>query len=230
VTPLVLIPGLMCDARLFGPQIDALSGGVPLHLAVMTGANTVTDIAQNILKTAPPKFALAGLSMGGIVAMEMLRLAPDRVDRIALMDTNPLPESDAVKTRRHPQIAKARAGHLDQVMRDEMKPNYLVDTPNRAALLDLCMEMARGLGPDVFVQQSQSLMSRPDQTETLRGSRLPALILCGQGDILCPVSRHEFMHTLMPHATLRIIENAGHLPTLEQPGATTLALREWLLT
>ena len=227
--PLVLIPGMMCDARLFGPQIDAFSGQVHLHLATMTGAATVTGIAQDILRAAPPEFSVAGLSMGGIVAMEMLRLAPARITRIALMDTNPLAETGAVKSRRAPQIAKARAGHMAHVMRDEMKPNYLVDTPNRAALLDLCMDMAISLGPDVFIQQSHALMSRPDQSESLRAAQIPALILCGRHDALCPVARHELIQRLMPQATLRIIENAGHMPTLEQPVATTQALRDWLM-
>lgn len=228
MTPLVLLPGMMCDARLFAPQIAAFSGQRAVHVAPIGGAESVAKIAEQVLVGAPPRFALAGLSMGGIVAMEVMRQAPERVERIALLDTNPKAEVDAVKAMREPQIAKARAGQLLAVMRDEMKPNYLTDGPHRARILDLCMEMAEALGPDVFVRQSRALQTRPDQQDTLRHITCPALVLCGRDDALCPVHRHELMASLMPHATLHIIENAGHLPTLEQPDKTTDALRRWL--
>lgn len=225
--PLVLLPGMMCDARLFAPQVAELSGARAIHVAPLHGDH-VTGIAQVILAHTPPRFALAGLSMGGIIAMEILRLAPDRVDRVALLDTNPKAETDTAKAMREPQIAKVQVGGLTDVMRDEMKPNYLSDSPRRAAILDLCMEMAQQLGAYTFVDQSRALQSRPDQQNTLRGTACPALILCGRDDALCPVHRHELMAELMPHAMLHVVENAGHLPTLEQPDETTAALRRWL--
>ena len=227
MTPLVLLPGMMCDARLFGPQISAIQEGRAVHVAEMR-ADTVGAIASDILTTAPERFALAGLSMGGIVAMEILRQAPQRIERIALLDTNPLAETADVQARREPQIAQVRDGGLERVMRDEMKPNYLTDGPKRDRILVLCMEMAQNLGPDVFVAQSRALQSRPDQCDTLRNSAIPTLILCGRDDRLCPVSRHVLMHDLMPHATLEIIQKAGHLPTLEQPQHTTAAMLRWL--
>ena len=228
MTPLVLIPGMMCDARQFGPQIDAMSGRRTLILAPIDAHETVQALAGEILANSPPDFALAGLSMGGIIAMEILRQAPERVAAIALLDTNPLAEHDAVKARRLPQMAQVRAGELDTVMREEMKPNYLTDGPNRAAILDLCMEMAMNLGPDVFIRQSRALMNRPDQSESLRNTDVPTLILCGEEDTLCPPARHELMHALVPNSTLEVIKNAGHLPTLEQPEQTTVALDRWL--
>lgn len=227
MTPLVFLPGMMCDARLFADQITAFSAQRAVHVAPML-AETVTDIAAAVLADAPSRFALAGVSMGGIVAMEIIRLAPQRVDRIALMDTNPKAEADVIRARRNTQIDKVCAGGLAHVMRDEMKPNYLTDGPNRAAILDICMAMALHLGPEVFVTQSHALQTRPDQQNTLRGVTCPALVLCGRDDALCPLHRHELMAGLIPHATLQIIENAGHLPTLEQPGMTTAALRRWL--
>ena len=219
---------MMCDARLFTPQIAAFSGTRSLLLAPINARETMDELAADVLAHAPPRFALAGLSMGGIVAMEVLRQAPDRVERIALLDTNPLAETESVKTRRGPQIEAARAGRLAEIMRDEMKPNYLADGLNRSAVLDLCMEMALGLGPEVFERQSRALMTRPDQTDTLRGAQAPALALCGRHDALCPVSRHELIAGLIPGAMLEVIENAGHLPTLEQPEQTNAALRRWL--
>lgn len=228
MTPLVFLPGMMCDARLFGPQIDALSGTCPIMTFPLSGHDSVQAMAADLLQSAPPVFALAGLSMGGIVAMEVLRQAADRVERLALLDTNPLAERAEVKVRRAPQMEAVRAGRLRQVMRDEMKPNYLADGPHQGAILDLCMEMATELGPDVFLRQSQALMDRPDQTETLATFTGPALVLCGREDTLCPVERHQMMHHLLPHSVFSIIENAGHLPTLEQPDATNAALIRWL--
>lgn len=166
--------------------------------------------------------------MGGIVAMEVVRQAPGRVERLALLDTNPLAEKPEVKARRGPQMEAVREGRLRQVMRDEMKPNYLADGPNQGAILDLCMAMAMDLGPDVFLRQSRALMDRPDQSETLNAYTGKSLVLCGREDGLCPVERHQLMHGLLPNNTLEIIEQAGHLPTLEQPNDTTAALIRWL--
>ena len=228
MTPLLLLPGMMCDARLFAPQFAAFSGRRMVVSAPITEYDSVKGLAQAVLSDAPPRFALAGLSMGGIVAMEVLRQAPDRVDRMALLDTNPMAETDAVKDRRFPQMQKVREGQLAHVMRDEMKPNYLSDGPRRQEILDLCMQMALDLGPHVFLTQSRALMDRPDQAETLRAAQLPALVLCGRDDTLCPVSRHELMADLIPGARLEIIDGAGHLPTLEQPEKTNAALARWL--
>lgn len=228
MTPIVFVPGMMCDARLFVPQIEAFSASRDICLAGIAQHETMGDLARAVLQNAPPRFAICGLSMGGIVAMEILRQAPERVAKIALLDTNPLAEEDAVKARRFPQMDAVRAGGLAEIMRDEMKPNYLSDGPNRDKILDLCMDMALKLGPDAFIRQSQALMNRPDQTETLRNARIPALVLCGRDDALCPPSRHEFMTSLIPGAELKVIDNAGHLPTLEQPAQTNQALSRWL--
>lgn len=226
--PLILLPGMMCDARLFGPQINALSLDRPVGVVDMVGACTVTGLADRILDQAPPRFALAGLSMGGIVAMEVIRQAPTRVAGVALMDTNPLAEAETVKSRRGPQMARACAGRLYDVMRDEMKPNYLAKGPERQNVLDLCMDMAIDLGPEVFCTQSVALRDRPDQSDTLRRYDGPSLVLCGREDGLCPLSRHELMHGLLPRSTLAVIDGAGHLPSLEKPAETTRALRDWL--
>jgi pimeloyl-ACP methyl ester carboxylesterase len=227
MTPLVLIPGMMCDARMWG--------GIPVALypreighALPIGADSVEAIATAILKDVPARFALAGLSMGGIVAMEILRQAPDRVTHIALLDTNPLAETAEMQSRRLPQIAKVQAGGLAEVMRDEMKPNYLMPGSGQPAILDLCMDMALTLGPAVFLSQSRALISRPDQQKTLAAFKGPALVLMGENDRLCPRPRHDLMHHLMPQSQLVIIKGAAHLPTLEQPIKTTVALRCWL--
>jgi pimeloyl-ACP methyl ester carboxylesterase len=224
--PLVLIPGMMCDARMWG-GIPAALHPRPVAHALPTGAETMQALAQAIIADAPPRFALAGLSMGGIVAMEVLRQAPERVERLALLDTNALAESPQARARRAGQIKRALGGDLDGVMRDEMKPNYLAD-PSDTAPLDLCMDMARSLGPEVFRRQSVALRDRPDQTATLAAFRGPALVLMGEHDRPCPRDRHELIHDLMPQSRLVVIPGAGHLPPLERPTETLTALREWL--
>ncbi len=226
--PLVLLPGMMCDARLFGPQIDAFGAERDVLTPSIGGHENVHDIASEILRGAPESFALAGLSLGGILAMEVMRIAPERVTRLALMDTNPKAETDSVAALREPQIAKVRAGQLAEVMRDEMKPNYLADGPGRAAVLDLVLDMAMGQGAEVFIRQSRALQTRPDQQEVLRSLVVPTLILCGAEDSLCPLHRHTLMAELVPGAELVVVEGAGHLPTLEQPDAVIRAMKAWL--
>ena len=228
IEPLVLLPGMMCDARLFGPQIAEMSADTPVMVAPVSRGERIEEIASDLLDCLPKRFALAGLSMGGIVAMELLRRAPDRITRIALMDTNPLAEIPAVAANRELQIVRVRSGRLDEVMREEMKPSYLAPGPHRAEVLELVMDMARALGPNVFIRQSRALQRRKDQQATLRKIKVPTLVLCGAEDALCPVKRHEFMAELIPYAKLRVIEGAGHLPTLEQPDAVTDALRDWM--
>ena len=226
--PLVLLPGMMCDARLFLPQILDLGRDVSIQIAPTTRGDSITAIAKFALEQAPPKFALAGLSMGGIIAMEMLALAPSRVTRLALMDTNCQAELPNVAAAREPQIVRVQAGRLEEVMRDEMKPDYLAPGPRRFEVLDVVMQMALEIGPQTFIRQSRALQRRPDQQATLRRSKTPTLIMCGEYDSLCPIRRHEFMADLMPNAHLEIISGAGHLPTLEQPEAINDHLRDWL--
>ncbi len=226
--PLVLLPGMMCDAQLFAPQIAAFSGTRAVQVAPISCADNIADLAAEVLAHAPPRFALAGLSMGGIVAMEVFRQAPERIDRIAFLDTNPKAEDQTVAAGREPQITRVLDGELRTIMRDEMKPRYLADGPNRDQILDLCMHMAMALGPDVFVRQSRALQTRPDQREVLQRINVPTLALCGREDTLCPIHRHEMICSLISGAILEIIEGAGHLPTLEQPEMTNEALTRWM--
>ncbi|MFT4961429.1 MAG: pimeloyl-ACP methyl ester carboxylesterase [Paracoccaceae bacterium] len=228
IEPLVLIPEMMCDVRVFLPQLIAMTPGRAVMVAPITRAERIEDIAKNLLHQLPERFALAGLSMGGVVALEVLRRVPERVSRICLMSTNPLAETPAAAAMREPMIIGAAAGRLDDVMRETMPLEHLASGPERLNVLNLVYEMARDLGPDVFVAQSRALQRRPDQQGTLRRCKVPALVLCGEQDILTPPKRHEFMANLIPNATLAILPGAGHLPTLEQPELTTEALQNWL--
>lgn len=226
--PLLLLPGMMCDGRLFEHQIAAFSAKRAVMIAPLTGHADFTEMAEAILANAPLKFALGGLSMGGIAAMEIIRLAPKRVTRLALMDTNHLADTQERLDMRDAQIEQAARGGLYAIMREEMKPNYLSDGPNKNAILDLCMEMAQTLGPEVFISQSLALKVRRDQTENLKTIQVPTLVLCGEDDTLCPVSRHETIRDLIPGAVLSVVKDAGHLPVLEQADMTNDILGQWL--
>jgi pimeloyl-ACP methyl ester carboxylesterase len=155
-------------------------------------------------------------------------VAPEKITRLALLDTNPLADPPEKAVVRASQVSKVRNGQLISIMRDEMKPNYLADGPNKLRILELCMDMAQDLGPAVFEDQTNAIQNRTDQCETLRSVKIPSLILCGKEDCLCPLARHELMHELIPGSHLEIIPGAGHLPTLEQPEQTNRMMKRWL--
>ena len=228
MTPVLFLPGMMCDARLFGPQLADLSRDRAVMVASIAGADDVGALAEAVLAAAPSRFALVGLSMGGIVAMEVARRAPGRVERMALMDTSHLPESDRAAALRRSQMEAVREGGLREVMAERLFPSYLAPGSERPDLLALVLDMAQAFGPAAFERQARALMTRPDQAETLRGLSAPTLLLCGRHDALCPVARHEAMAALLPDARLSVVEEAGHLPTLEAPEITTRALRDFL--
>ncbi|HEV2501828.1 MAG TPA: alpha/beta hydrolase [Mesorhizobium sp.] len=225
--PLVLIPGMMCDARMWGELPSTLHPRKVVH-ALPVGDETMAGIASAILRDAPQRFALAGLSMGGIVAMEILSQATERVERLALLDTNPRAELSEIRERRAPQVERVLAGRLQEVMRQELMPHYFNAGLSRADLLDLCLEMALSLGPEVFRRQSLALREREDRQAVLSTFKRPALVLTGEADRLCPRERHDLMHNLMPQSELVVISGAGHIPTLERPFETTSAMRRWL--
>ncbi len=224
-----MVPGMMCDERVFSPQIEELSKNIEVTVADISNFSSVSELASNVLKKAPKSFSLLGHSMGGIVAMEIYSEEPKRIEKLILMDTNPKAELDEVKLKREPQIREVNKGKLLEVMRDEMKPNYLAESENKRSVLNVCMDMALTLGPDVFINQSRALQSRLDQQNTIQSIKIPVLIMCGSEDKLCPVERHEMMHNMISDSDLIIINNAGHMPTLEQPRETTEVIKEWLM-
>lgn len=225
--PLVFLSSFLCDARLFGPQLAELSIDHTIVVTPLLG-ETVEQMAIAALENLPPHFALVGHSLGGIVAMEMLRRAPDRITRVALMDTNAQSETPSSAAAREPRIVGAKSGRLEDVVKDELRTDYLAATPERLEILALWRQMALDQGVEGFVRQSRAMQRRPDQQATLRRARVPALLICGEEDNLTPVRRHEFIATLMPRAELTVIDGAGHLPMLERPDLVTEALRQWL--
>ncbi len=226
--PLVLLPGMMCDDRIFAPQIRALGKARAITLAPVGGGDRIEQIAAGLSDQLPQRFALAGQGMGAHVAMELFKRMPKRISRLCLMGAGPLSETPREAAAREPLIIGAQSGRLSDVMRQAMRPEYLAPGPGRMALLNQMYQMAGELGAEVFVRQSRALQRRPDQQGTVRKIRVPTLILGGAHDGLTPARRLEFLAGLIAGARLHIIEDAGHMPTLETPEATTAALRDWL--
>jgi pimeloyl-ACP methyl ester carboxylesterase len=226
--PLVLIPGLMADARLFLPQMVTLGAGRAMQVCLPARGDTVEQISEAMLPGLPDKFALLGHGLGGDVALDLIRRVPDRVTRVILMATDPLAEPPAAAAAREARMVAARAGRLAQAMREEIPPGALADTPWRDEVLALVTDMALGLGEGVFLRQSRALQRRPDQQKTMRRVKLPALVLAGEADTLVPLRRQEFTANLMPFGQLKVIAGAGHLAPLEQPEAVSDALAAFL--
>ena len=226
--PLVLIPPMLCDARVYYAQLASLSSDIPVTFAPITGGERIEEMASAILSWLPNKFALAGMGMGGMVAMEVMRRAPDRVTRVAFIATNAQSDTPEVSALREPLIIAAKTGRFDDAIQAEINPAWLAPGPYRADVMSLVTDMARALGPDVYVRQSRAMQRRKDQQDILRRIKQPALVMCGEHDGLNTTRRHEFIAELIPYAQLEIIPDAGHIPTLENPDAVTRALRTWL--
>jgi pimeloyl-ACP methyl ester carboxylesterase len=226
--PLVLIPPMLCDARVFAPLTAAMSPNHAVCIMPTTGGERIEDIASRILDWAPTRFALLGLSMGGTVALEIIRRAPTRVLRIALMDCTSQPETLQTAAAREPLIVAARAGRFKDVVAQEMPAACFAEGPHRRAAMECVTDMAWAMGPEAYVAQARATQRRRDQSATLRQIRQPALVICGAEGPIYPVCRHEFMAKMIPYSRLEVIEGAGHLPTLEQPEATLDIVRGWM--
>lgn len=226
---LLLLPGMMCDRRLWRHQLDAFGGAYRCEVADISGADTVAAIAGQVWAAAPGDWYVAGLSMGGIVAMEMWRQAPERMLGLALLDTNYRADTAEKRAMRDAQMQSVASGGLHEVLREELKPNYLARIHRgNTALLDEVLAMGMDLGEGVFRRQSLALQSRPDSSDTLTGMECPTLVLCGEEDSLCPPALHREMVAALPNAELCVIPDCGHLSTMEQPEAVNAALERWL--
>ena len=227
IDPILFIPGLMQDARAFLPQIVALGTRRSTQIFIPDGEG-VEGLAEQALAVAPPTFALVGHGLGGLVSLEILRRAPERVVRVVLLATDPLSEAPQTAAAREARVVAARSGRLKQAMSEEVPIAALGDTPDRGAVLDLVLDMAFGLGEGVYLRQTRAMQRRPDQQKTLRRTTIPALFLAGEADTVVSRRRQEFARDLMPSSALKIIPASGHLPMLENPDAVTTAIEEFL--
>ncbi|MEL6505650.1 MAG: alpha/beta hydrolase [Pseudomonadota bacterium] len=226
---IVLIPGMMSDGRAFAPQIASLEQIHAVQVVVCDRDDSIAAAAERALNTMPfARAAVVGHSMGGMVAMEMLRQQPGRISRLALLDTNHLAESEERATWRRAQMARVGQGKLKQVVREELLPAYLTSQNQEGEIAETVCAMALSFGPEVFARQAKAVLSRRDATLTLRAYEGLALILCGDADQVCPSQRHRAMARLAERSELVMVPGAAHFPMLENPEAVTSALEWWL--
>ena len=226
--PILLVPGLVCSPRIFAPVIPHLWRFGPVTVANHIRDDNMGAIARRILAEAPPRFALAGHSMGGYIAFEIMRQAPQRVAKLALMNTQARPDTPEATARRRGLIARVQAGEY-HAMLDELFSLFVHPSrSDNADLRQLVHDMGDDVGPEAFVRQLIAIMSRPDSRPTLAWIKCPTLVLTSDEDNTVPNSLSTEMANGIPGAKFTMIRDCGHMTPPEQPQATAEALVEWL--
>lgn len=226
--PLVLLPGMLCDDILFEYQSEHLSRVAEITVGDLTREDSISGMARTVLDEAPERFALAGLSMGGIVAFEVLRQAPERVSRLALLDTTARPPSGQQLEAWEQFADMVSEGRFMEVVEEYLLPAYFHPDRKDADLEGKARRMAENVGEEAFLRQLSAQAGRPDSRESLRDIRCPTLVALGRQDQLCPMEVHEEIAEAIPDAGFKVIEDCGHLSTLERAETATELLRRWL--
>ena len=227
-TPVLLIAGQLLTERLWAPQIEALGGRFELTIADPSSHDTIAAMAAAVLKDAPVRFSVVGHAMGAFVAFEILRQAPGRVDRLVLMSTLASADLPAQTARREGYLRLVEAGRFGEVVEERLP---LLLSPRRRSdneLVAAARAMAAATGPDAFLRQQRAIMSRPDSRQSLKAIACPTLILFGRQDGIVTLDHQEEMRQAIPSARLEILEDCGHLMTLEQPALVNALLSEFL--
>lgn len=228
-TPLILVPGLLCDPALWRHQSAHLTDIADCQIVDVTGRDRIEDMAADILASAPEQFALAGLSMGGYVALDILRQAPERVLKLALLDTHAHADSPEQSAQREKLIALAQDEGLDSVMPLLLPRMIHPARLDDSVLVNELQAMAARVGPQAFVRQQQAIMHRRDYRESLADIYCPTVVIGGRDDVIAPLDRMAEMAAGVRNGRLAIIEDCGHMATMEQPQAATALLRDWLV-
>jgi pimeloyl-ACP methyl ester carboxylesterase len=227
--PLLLIPGLLCDGALWRHQAEHLAELARVQIADVTQQDSMAAMADAVLAAAPAgRFALAGLSMGGYVALEIMRRAPERVIRLALLDSSARSETAESRARRLGFMEQAERGDFKGVTGRLLPLLVHSDRLGDAALTGAIMAMSLRVGKEAYLRQQKAIIGRPDSRSRLGEITATTLVLVGRQDALTPLDLHEEMAARIPHARLVIVEQAGHLTTMEQPEAVTAVMRYWL--
>jgi pimeloyl-ACP methyl ester carboxylesterase len=226
--PLALLPGLLCDAAVWQPQVEGLADIADCRVADLTRQDSIAAMAESVLAAMPPRFALAGLSMGGYVALEVMARAPERVSRLALLDTRHRTDGPDEQARRRGLIELAEKGQFKGVT-PRLLPVFIhTDRLDDAALTGTVTAMAQRVGKAAFIAQQRAILGRRDHSATLPSIHVPTLVLCGRQDALTTLDDSKALAAGIAGARLTVIEDCGHLSTLERPREVTSALRRWL--
>lgn len=226
--PVLLVPGLNCSPRLYVAQMPALWAFGPVIVADHLHDDGMDAIAARILRDAPPRFALIGLSMGGYVAMALMRAAPERVAKLALLDTGPRADTPQQSENRKRQIDIALAGRFAEIPGLQWPMLVHKNRQHDEALKAVIVQMAEDTGAEAFIRQQRAIAARPDSRPGLPKIDCPTLVLVGDGDQLTPPELSEEMNALIPGSRLVVVPDCGHLSTLERPDAVTRTLVNWM--
>jgi pimeloyl-ACP methyl ester carboxylesterase len=226
-TPLIFLPGLLCDDRLWRDQAAALADIADPLIADLTADDAIEAMAARVLETAPERFALAALSMGGYVAFEIMRQAPERVTRLALIDTSAAPDSPKRAAARRMALASLKAGRFLGVA-NRMLPQLIHERNLTTDIGQEVQAMAQRVGVKAYARQQSAILTRPDFQSVLSSIAIPALIGVGDSDVLTPPSDAERMRAAIKGARLHVFQACGHLPPMEAPEETSQVLRDWL--
>jgi pimeloyl-ACP methyl ester carboxylesterase len=227
--PVVFVPGLLCSAEVFAPQVAALWPCGPVTVASTLAGDTIPEIAAAILAAAPPRFALAGISMGGYICLEIMRQAPERVVKLALLDTSARPDTPEQTAKRRDAVASARTGDFLAQTAEAALAQVHPDRKDDAHLIAVNRRMAAAVGVDGYARQIEAIIARPDSRSGLAAIAVPTLVLVGDTDTLTPPELAEELVAGIPQASLTIVPQCGHLSTLEQPEAVNRALLAWMM-
>lgn len=225
---LLLIPGLLCDQRLWSSQIAALADAARAQTPDLTTYESIVEMADAVLRAAPEQFALAGFSMGGCVALEIVSRAPQRVQRLALLSTNAAGVLPTVRRHYEESIASIEAGQFAGYLADAFPKYVAAARASDSALWEAFSSMAMSLGATVAIRQMRALLDYPGFRWSLRDIVCPTMLICGDEDHRTPVAAHREMACHIFASQLRVIERSGHFTPLERPAAVAVALRDWL--
>jgi pimeloyl-ACP methyl ester carboxylesterase len=228
MSPIVFVPGLLCDQRLWRDQSAALADLAPSTIADVTLDDTVAGMAARLLTRAPPRFTLIALSMGGYVAFEVLRQAPERVQALALFDTSAAPDPPARSAERAATLNSLSTGRFVGVT-DRLLPRLVDEQHLDGEVGRELKAMAQRVGGEAFVRQQKAILNRPDSRPMLGGISIPSLVAVGDGDVLTPPQESVDMFRALPRPSFHLFHRCGHLPALEQPVEAAEVLRRWLI-
>lgn len=225
---LYLLCGLLCDEEVWAGQVSELKKRYDVRVVSFQGLDSIGAMADKVLLDAPARFSLAGHSMGGRVALEVYQRAAVRIDRLALLDTGYEPVGQGEAERRAVLVNKALKKGIATIAETWGRP--MIAPCNQTAVLDRVLAMVGRMSGDIYAGQTRALLGRPDATPVLASINCPTLVLCGAQDAWSPPERHERLAELIPGAVLRIVDDCGHMSTMERPLEVLAALQEWMQT
>jgi pimeloyl-ACP methyl ester carboxylesterase len=228
VQTICLLSGLLCDDAVWATQVHALRQHHDVKVMHFAGFDSIGAMAAHVLANMPDRFLLAGHSMGGRVALEVYRQAPERVQKLALLDTGFGPAAADEAEKRGVLVRKALTNGIDAIAETWACPMIAPCNLADEELLDSILNMVGRMSGEIYAGQTRALLTRPDATPVLPGIHCPTLVLCGKQDTWSPPERHERMAASIPGSTLRLIDDCGHMSTMEQPDEVLASLEEWI--